>query len=35
VKTETRWDIQTDADTGAARWVSPTGIVADADPPPW
>jgi hypothetical protein len=35
VKTETHWDIQMDAASGAARWVSPTGIVADADPPPW
>lgn len=35
VKTETRWRVETDPDSGQVRWYSPSGLVTDTDPPPW
>ncbi len=35
LKHESLWKLDHDSDTGAMRWVSPTGLEADADPPPF
>lgn len=35
LKHESLWKLDRDAETGATRWVSPTGHEADEDPPPF